>query len=418
MKNEGLFRNVIAGLISGAVGALLIIAIIFSLLPYNNANSFWQQFIDKSLNLNINPEDQKITKEALAYENLIVSSVDKAIPAVVSIIITKDVPVLEQYYANPFGDSFGGVFGGQNPFNIQIPQYRQNGTEKKEVGGGSGFIVSKDGYIITNKHVVNDEKAEYTVITNDGKKYPAKVLARDALNDIAVIKIEENDLKYLEFGNSDNLKPGQTAIAIGNPLMEFDNSVSVGVISGLSRSIVAGDRMAGESEQLEGVIQTDAAINPGNSGGPLLNIKGEVVGVNVAIANGNNLAFSIPANFVKKIFDSVKETGKIIRPYLGIRYIPVTEELKDKNKLSVDYGILVTRGEKVEDLAVIPASPADKVGLVENDIVLEIDGKKIDNELSFARIISEKNVGDQIKLKVLHKGKEKNVTVKLEGSPE
>jgi len=245
-----------------------------------------------------------------------------------------------------------------------------------------------------------------------------KVLARDSLNDIAVIKIEANDLKYLEFGNSDNLKAGQTAIAIGNPLMEFDNSVSVGVISGLSRSIVAGDRMAGESEQLEGVIQTDAAINPGNSGGPLLNIKGEVVGVNVAIANGNNLAFSIPANFVKKIFDSVKETGKIIRPYLGIRYITVTEELKDKNKLSVDYGILVTRGEKVEDLAVIPASPADKVGLVENDIVLEIDGKKIDNELSFARIISEKNVGDQIKLKVLHKGKEKNVTVKLEGSPE
>ncbi|MFA6918354.1 MAG: trypsin-like peptidase domain-containing protein, partial [Candidatus Gracilibacteria bacterium] len=278
-------------------------------------------------------------------EDLVVGVVKDASPAVVSVIITKDVPILEKYYSestNPFGDGF----------TFQIPQYRQNGTEKKEVGGGSGFIVSSDGYVVTNKHVVDDEKAEYTVIMNDEKKYDATVIAKDPLNDIAVLKIKSapKNLPYLEFGDSDGLKAGQTAIAIGNPLMQFNNSVSVGVVSGLSRSINAGGGIAGGSEHLEGVIQTDAAINPGNSGGPLLNLSGDVIGVNVAIANGaEGIGFALPTNLVKTVVESVKENGKIVRPFLGIRYVSVTKELKDANKLTVDYGVLVARGETVTD---------------------------------------------------------------------
>lgn len=358
-----------------------------------------------------------VKTDSATEESRIVDIAEKANPAVVSIVVSKDVPVIEQYYqnVNPFGDSFFG-----NPFGnmgFQVPHQRQNGTEKKEVGGGSGFFVSADGFIVTNKHVVDDEKAEYTVLTNDGKKYDAKVLAKDSALDVAILKVEGNDFKYLSFGNSDALKAGQTVIAIGNALAEFRNSVSVGVVSGLSRSITAGD-MFGKAEQLEGVIQTDAAINPGNSGGPLLDIKGQVIGINVAVQQGaQNIGFALSANTVKNIVDSVQKNGEIIRPYLGMRYIPITDSLKKKNNLTVDYGMLVSRGETPEDLAVIPGSPADKAGIVEDDIVLEVDGLKLDEKQSLASIIRQKEVGQTVKLKLLHKGKEKIVEVKLEKAP-
>jgi len=149
-----------------------------------------------------------------------------------------------------------------------------------------------------------------------------------------------------------------------------------------------------------------------------LNLSGEVVAVNVAIANGENIGFSIPANIVKSIYDSVKENGRIIRPFLGIRYVPITETLKEKNNLEVDHGVLITRGETMEDLAVIPGSPADKAGLMENDIVLEIDGEKLDGTRTLSKIVSSKTVGEQVKLKVLHKGEEKTVTITLEEQKE
>lgn len=358
-------------------------------------------------------ENENLNNNSASQEDLIIKAVKKATPAVVSVIITKDMPILEQYY-DESSDPFGNFFGGPSPFSFKVPQYRQKGTEKKEVGGGSGFIVSEDGYIVTNKHVVSDENAEYTVFMDDNtKKYPAKVVAIDPVNDVAILKIEAKDLPYLQFANSDNLNVGQTAIAIGNPLLEFNNSVSVGVVSGLSRSITAGNG-AGMSEQLEGVIQTDAAINPGNSGGPLLNLKGKVIGVNVAVASAENIGFALPANLVKNAVNSVKEHGKIVRPYLGVRYVQVNEQIKEANKLDVDYGALVLRGEKQEELAVMPGSPADKAGLLENDIILEIDGEKLDNDTSLSRYVARKNVGDTVKLKVLSKGKEKTVEVKLE----
>jgi len=352
----------------------------------------------------------------------LVDVVKKTSPAVVSIIISKEVPKYEiSNDPNQQIDPFGGMFPGLPNVFFNTPQYKQNGTEKKEVGGGSGFFVSSNGLIITNKHVVADTTAEYTVLTTDGKKYDAKVIARDPVLDIAVIKIESTigqRFSYLEFGDSDKLDVGQSVIAIGNALGEFKNTVSVGIVSGLSRSVVAGDN-AGSSELLDHVIQTDAAINPGNSGGPLLDSTGKVIGVNVAVVQGSqSIGFALPINTIKGVVESVKSTGKIVRPYIGIRYVSITSELKTKNNLTVDYGILVKQGQTVNDLAVIPGSPADKAGIVENDIILEINGLKINNDLNFAGDIRNKKIGDTVTLKILHKGEQKTVYVVLESAPQ
>ncbi|OHB24963.1 MAG: hypothetical protein A2542_01650 [Parcubacteria group bacterium RIFOXYD2_FULL_52_8] len=357
---------------------------------------------------------------ATTQEAAVITATKLAKPAVVSIVVTKDVPVIERYYRqSPLeADPFFRQFFGDNFGPFQAPEYRQHGTQKQEVGGGSGFLVSRDGLIVTNKHVVDDKSAEYTVFTNDGTKHAATIVARDTVNDIALLRIKGGNFSFLQFANSDQIEVGQTAIAIGNALAEFRNTVSVGVVSGLARSITAGSTM-GQSEQLENVIQTDAAINPGNSGGPLLNLHGEVIGVNVAVALGSqNIGFAIPANAVRGAVESVEKTGKIVRPFLGVRYMPITPELKEKNKLSVDYGVLVLRGETRDDLAVLPGSPADKAGILENDIILEVEGKKLDQDTSLASIIRAKQVGGTLTLKLLSKSKQKSLTVTLEAAPE
>lgn len=360
-----------------------------------------------------------IEKQSIfSQDTFVVDAVKKTNPAVVSIIISQQVPKYEAYVdpnqqMNPFGDLFPG-------FNFNIPQYRQNGTEKKDIGGGSGFFVSGDGLIVTNKHVVDQKNAEYTVFTNDGKKHVAKVVARDPVLDIALIKIDPmagGSYTSLNLGNSDALQVGQSVIAIGNALGEYRNTVSVGVVSGLARSITAGDN-SGNTEVLDHVIQTDAAINPGNSGGPLLNLQGEVIGVNVAVAQGSqSIGFALPINSVKGAILSVKSTGKIVRPYIGIRYVAIDAAMKEKNNLTVDYGVLVKAGETPADLAVIPGSPADKAGIVENDIILEVDGVKLDDKTNFSSLIREKTIGQVINLKILHKGAEKTVPVTLEAAP-
>ncbi|MDE2399958.1 MAG: trypsin-like peptidase domain-containing protein [Patescibacteria group bacterium] len=354
-----------------------------------------------------------------SQDSFVIDAVKKTNPAVVSIIISKQVPKYEAYIdpnqqqlQNPFGDLFPNFPG----FNFNIPQYRQNGTEKKDIGGGSGFFVSSDGLIVTNKHVVDQTGVEYTVFTNDGKKHAAKVIAKDPVLDIALIKIDGSGYSYLTLGNSDTLEVGQSVIAIGNALGEYRNTVSVGVVSGLARSVTAGDNL-GKTETLDHVIQTDAAINPGNSGGPLLNLRGEVIGVNVAMAQGaQSIGFALPINSIKGSIDSVKSTGKIVRAYLGLRYVDVTPDLKDKNNLTVDYGVLVKSGATASDLAVVPGSPADKAGIVENDIILEVDGVKLDDKTSLSSIIRGKSVGQVINLKILHKGVEKMVPVTLEAA--
>ena len=235
-----------------------------------------------------------------SQQDMVTAAVARAAPAVVSIIISKDVAQYQIVYQNPFGD---------DPFfqnvGIQVPEYVPTGqTESQEVGAGSGFIITSDGYIITNKHVVADTSASYTVLLQNGKQQTAQVVYKDPNNDLAIVKIGGSNYPVISFDNSNNLQLGQTVIAIGNALGQYNNSVSMGVISGLNRTISASSE-DGSAETLTGVIQTDAAINPGNSGGPLLDLNGNAVGINVATVQGsNNISFSIPSNTVKSIIKS------------------------------------------------------------------------------------------------------------------
>jgi serine protease Do len=359
--------------------------------------------------------NQVVKTNTISEDELITNLVEKNSTGVVSIIISKDVPKVRSFFGDP---SQGFPFF--SPFSVpqKTPQNdTQNGnsaTEKQKIGSGSGFFVSADGLIITNKHVVADEQADYTVIANGGKEYPAKVLARDPSNDIAILKIEGKDFPALSLGNSDQIKVGQTVIAIGNPLGEFADSVTRGIVSGLKRSVSAGSRL-GMEERLTDIIQTDAAINPGNSGGPLFDISGDVVGINVAMAQGaENIGFALPINQVKRIIEQVSTTGKLSTPYIGVRYIILNDAIQKENSLPYNYGALILRGQTMTDFAVIPGSPADKAGLVENDIILEVNGAKIDESHPLSNAISQNNVGDEITLKVWHKGKEGAIKVKLE----
>lgn len=249
-------------------------------------------------------EIQELTNRSNAIKGTNDSSltdmVSKASPAVVSIVISKDVPLLQTQYVNPFGND--PAFQG---FNIQVPVFKQVGTQSKQIGAGSGFIIRNDGYILTNKHVVADASADYTVLLSSGVKKTAKVVYRDPSDDVAIVKIDGTAYPIIEFGDSNVLKLGQTVAAIGNALGEYNNSVSVGIISGLDRKIQARDA-SGNVETLSGVIQTDAAINPGNSGGPLLDLAGHAIGMNVATDQGaSNIAFSIPTARIQQIVNSV-----------------------------------------------------------------------------------------------------------------
>lgn len=232
-----------------------------------------------------------------SQDELLTDAVSRVAPAVVSIVVTKDVPQLEIVYINPFGD---------DPFfkdaGIRIPQYRQKGTTEKKVGAGTGFIVGVNGYIVTNRHVVEDQSARYTVLLTNGSQKPAEVVYRDGAIDIAIIKISGGGYPAVALGNSDAIKLGQSVFAIGNALGEYGNTVSVGIISGLNRNLEVFGGSA--QETLRGVIQTDAAINPGNSGGPLVALNGEVIGVNVAKASAENIGFAIPINALKPIISS------------------------------------------------------------------------------------------------------------------
>ncbi|HDH31207.1 MAG TPA: PDZ domain-containing protein, partial [Candidatus Wolfebacteria bacterium] len=215
--------------------------------------------------------------------------------------------------------------------------------------------------------------------------------------DLAIMKIKIDNSPTVKLGNSDFIKLGQTAIAIGNALGEFRNTVSVGVISGLSRTVNASG--GGIIERIENVIQTDAAINRGNSGGPLLNLKGEVVGINVAMVSGaQSIGFSIPINQVKKAIESVKQTGRIITPYLGVRYLSINSELVEKEKLLVENGALIR--ESKGEPAILPDSPASKAGLQAEDIIIEINKEKIDQNHSLALLIKKYSVGDTITIKI------------------
>lgn len=287
------------------------------------------------------------------------------------------------------------------------------GRVAEQQSGGTGFIVTNDGLILTNKHVAQSGD-NLSALTADGKSYAAKVAALDPTNDLAILKIDATGLPVVDLGDSDDLQIGQWVIAIGNALGELQNTVTVGVISARERQLVAGS--GSSQEQLNNLLQTDAAINSGNSGGPLVNLSGQVVGINTAMAaNAQSIGFAIPINQAKSALDSYKKTGKIIKAQLGVRYVILNREIVKSLNLSVDYGALVSGGGNLP--AVVSGSPADKAGFRANDIILEINGEKIDENHTLGAAIQEYQPGDEVEIKYLRDGKENRLKVKL-GSTE
>jgi serine protease Do len=352
------------------------------------------------------------------YEAAVVNAVKAASPAVVSITVSENVPVVENCPYDPFGNlpsDLQQLFGNDTPGMTQPCATGQ--TQMQAVGGGSGFIISSDGLILTNKHVVSDTGASYSVLTNDGKTYTAKVLARDPNQDLAVLKINASGLPTVTLGDSNGLQLGQTAIAIGNALGQFSNTVSVGVVSGLARTVTAeSPDGSGAQETIQGVIQTDAAINPGNSGGPLLNLQGQVIGIDTAIASGaENIGFAIPIDQAKHDITSVQATGQIQSPFLGVRYLPVTPDLATSQKLPVTSGALV-RGDSTGS-AVEPNSPAAKAGIQAEDIIEKVDSQTIDSTHDLANVLDQYSVGDTVTLTINRAGKTVTLQATLEARP-
>lgn len=271
---------------------------------------------------------------------------------------------------------------------------------------GTGFIVDKSGLIITNQHVVSDQKSEYKVVTEDGVEYEVVEILRDDLNDIALIKIDTkgSELKELSLGNSDNLLVGQNVIAIGTPLGEYAGSVTTGIISGLNRSVTASSGWFGSSAKTyENVIQTDAAVNPGNSGGPLLNSQGEVIGVNFATTSGaDNISFAIPINKVKDRVDEYRTYGKFIRPYLGVTYQMISE-YEALYYSDIIPGALILRVDS--------ESPAYSAGLRRGDIITEFGGEKV--SITLGEMIQSHNVGEEVEIKYNREGQEQIINVTL-----
>lgn len=290
------------------------------------------------------------------------------------------------------------------------------GQSQTTKGAGTGIIVASDGLILTNNHVI-DGASELDVFTSDGKQYKnARVVATDPQNDLAFIRINASGLKAAELGDSSGVAVGSRVIAIGNALGQFENTVTEGIISGLGRPVTAGDQTGGSEEQLQNLFQTDAAINPGNSGGPLVNLAGKVIGINTAVAgNAQNIGFAIPINQAKAELEEVLKSGKITKPFLGVRYIPITKEFAASNNLPVTQGAYVTGDQK--NLAVVPGSPAAGAGLREGDIIIKIGGQAIDATHSLSLIISQRKPGDKVTIEYLRDGKNQTAEVTLQETP-
>lgn len=382
---------------------LLLILVVFlgvvSFISENSPHFFEWLKLPKTV------EKQSQTVKIVTEESVVIDVVKKVGPSVVT--ISEEI---SQQNRSPF--NFGPFFFEELP--------QEENSEPFEQNIGSGFIVSVDGLIVSNKHVVANTGVKYQVVTHNGTKYEVEKIYRDPLNDIAILKInpsshENQKLTPVKLGDSSKLQVGQLVIAIGTPLGEFSNSVTTGVVSGLGRGIVAGSQLQGFAEELDNVIQTDAAINPGNSGGPLLNSAGQVIGINTAIAqSGQNIGFALPINVVKESIENFNETGQFNRPYLGVAYQMISLDSALKN--NVPQGAYVLR--------VVEGSSADRAGIRKGDIITKIDGQEIEGDSAeLASIISNKKVGDSITITLWRKdtsqdeeGKILEVTARLDSA--
>ena len=329
-----------------------------------------------------------VTQKILNEEGVVIDVADKASVGVVTVAVEREQRIIEPI-ESPFGFGFGLDSGK---------------TEVIEQDIGSGFVV-EGGMVVTNKHVVSDTQASYKVIDYNDEEYVVEKIYRDPINDLAILQIAGGDkLKTLELGDSDSLKVGQFVIAIGTALGEFRHTVTTGVVSGLGRGIVAGDGFS-DFEQLDNVIQTDAAINPGNSGGPLLNSAGQVIGVNVAVSSsGENIGFALPINVVRESLENFEATGRFSRPMLGVSYRMVSKDTAILNE--------VPEGAYVID--VMAGSSADEAGIKPGDIITEVDGQKVGGiKGGLANVINTKKVGDQVSVKLWREGEMREFAVIL-----
>ncbi len=343
-------------------------------------------------------------------KNRAVEIIKRIMPAVVTIVVAEK---LEDFERGLTPEVMADLPKQADGKTLAIPDELIDAHGLVQVGGGSGFIVNPDGIIVTNKHVVGEVNASYSVVLDDGKKFNAEILTRDPLNDVAILKIDGKHLPCLKLGNASNLELGEDVIAIGNALGLFKNTVSRGIVSGLSRSISAQSDPGAPATEMRGLIQTDAAINPGNSGGPLVNMQGLVIGINAAIVAGaHSIGFAIPINTVERDLYDLKKYGRIRRPLLGLRYVVIDDHLQEKTNLPTNYGALIM-GESPKDKGVVPGSPAYEAGVAEHDIVLAIDGNKITRERTIQDILETLDVGDSILLDVLRNGKRIELAVKL-----
>lgn len=326
--------------------------------------------------------ERTIISRLVAEESGVAGVVEKVGPSVVTIGISKRAVTPRLWF-------FGG--GGEE--------------QLVEEDIGSGFVVSDQGLVVTNRHVVDDLQASYRVITIDNQTLEVKKIYRDPVNDVAILQVEPDGLTPLELGDSDQLKVGQFVVAIGTALGEYRNTVTTGVISGLGRGVTAGSPLIGSVEELDNVIQTDAAINPGNSGGPLLNGVGQVIGVNWAVsASGENIGFAIPINVIRDSLDNFVRTGEFNRPFLGVRYQTIDQETALLNE--------VAQGAYV--IEVVEGSPAAKAGLQEGDIITHFEGQRLEDEISLAELINKQKVGAKVTLKIWRDRQEEELVVELE----
>lgn len=327
----------------------------------------------------------------------VIKAIKKALPAVVSIVGNKQMPKSKDE-----SSQFWGLFEDKKT-SLDISS--QLKKDEKKISSGSGFIIAEDGIIATNSHLISPLVEEYRIILNSGEEFNAKILATDFINDLVLLKINAKKLPVVGLGDSERLELGQSAIAIGTALGEFRNSVSVGVVSGLSRFISAKSMISGRVSKLRGLIQTDAAVNPGNSGGPLIDLSGRAIGVNTALVFGaENIGFAIPINHLKEDLREIKKYGRIKKPYLGVRYLLLNDNLKRRNNLPVNYGALVISEDLPGDKAVIPGSPAEKAGIKEFDIILKCQGENITEKKPLEDILKHLDL-KQVEFQVLRKDK-------------
>src|SRR3989344_2880592 len=360
----------------------IVALVLFGILLIWEGASRYLPFISKpSQSIPLSQKEVQVVRE----QNLVIDVVKNVGPSVVTIGVEQT-------------DKRQSLRVG--PFSALFEDQELGKEEDQERLIGSGFIVSREGLVVTNKHFVSDRDVKYIVVDSKGTKYNVERIYRDPLNDIAILKVANPSaerFREVKLGNSDNLEVGQFAIAIGTALGEYRNTVTTGVISGLGRGITAGNPFEGFVERLDNVIQTDAAINPGNSGGPLLNSSGQVIGVNVALAQGaENIGFALPINVVKEGLELFEKEGKFpSKAYLGVQYQMIPKSTAIMND--------VPEGAYVVD--VIVGTPADKAGIEVDDIITKFDGNSVkEDDGGLSEAISKKNPGDSVSIEVWRDG--------------